>query len=102
VTLRRISRPETGSAFGWYDYTKREVQLYVGLTGANLPVVALHELTHAVHHAYRLRERDSHRKFQQAQLKGWLGIVRDNPGAWRWLVWSISSPLAHIAPASTG
>jgi hypothetical protein len=96
VTLRRISRPETGSAFGWYDFTKREVQLYVGLTGANLPVVALHEITHAVHHAYRLRQRDSHRKFQRTELKGWLGIVRDNPDAWRWLIWSMARPATAL------
>lgn len=89
VTLRRISRLETGSAFGWYDFGRREVQLYSGLTGANLPIVAMHEITHAVHHAHSIRQRDRHRNFQRSQLRGWLGIMRDNPSAWRWLVWAI-------------
>ena len=100
VTLRKISKAETGNAFGWYDFDAREVQLYVGLTGANLPVVALHEITHAVHHAYELRQRDTHLNFQRSQLKGWLNIMRDNPSAWRWLVSVIHSATATSAPQS--
>ena len=92
VTLRSISKARTGNAFGWYDYARREVQLYEGLTGANLPIVALHELTHAVHHAYALKPHDTHLRFQRTQLQGWLGIMRDNPGAWRWLAWVMSFP----------
>lgn len=90
VTMRNISRLESRNAFGWYDFERREVQLSVGLTGTNLPVVALHEITHAVHHAYAIGDRDTHRNFQRSQLKGWLGIMRDNPSAWRWLVWAIA------------
>jgi hypothetical protein len=89
VTVRVLSRQQTGNAFGWYDFDQREVQLYAGLTGSNLPVVALHEITHAVHHAYALGTRDSHRQFQRAELRGWLGVVRHNPAAWRWLLWCI-------------
>jgi hypothetical protein len=92
VSVRRISRAESGSAFGWYDFDRREVQLYAGLSGANLPVVALHEITHAVHHAYALRTRDTHRNFSRCQLEGWLGIMRDNPSAWRWLAWIMNLP----------
>jgi hypothetical protein len=100
VALRCISRNETGNAFGWYDPQRREVQLYVGLRGPNLPVVALHEITHAVHHAYALKLRDSHRNFNHAQQEGWLGIVRDNPAAWHWLAWAISFPHgASLTPA---
>ncbi|MEO5696626.1 MAG: hypothetical protein ABIQ60_05755 [Burkholderiaceae bacterium] len=94
VTLRTLTKGQTGNAFGWYDYDRREVQLYAGLSGANLPVVALHELTHAVHHAYGLGPRDKHRRYLRAQLDGWLGIMRDNPSAWRWLVWTIRSSQA--------
>jgi hypothetical protein len=90
VALRRISKTETGNAFGWYDFERREVQLYSGLTGANLPVVALHEITHAVHHAYGLGALDKHRNFTHSQLRGWLGVMRDNPEVWHWLVWAIS------------
>jgi hypothetical protein len=98
VTLRSISKAQTGNAFGWYDFERREVQLYAGLTGANLPVVALHEITHAVHHAYQLKQRDKHRNFQRTQLKGWLGIMRENPSAWRWLAWVMSFPTAVHPP----
>jgi hypothetical protein len=89
VTVRVLSRLQTGNAFGWYDPALREVQLYAGLSGSNLPIVALHEITHAVHHGHNIKVRDSHRNFLHSQLKGWLGIVRDNPAAWRWLLWSI-------------
>ncbi len=92
VALRRISRGQTGNAFGWYDLQRREVQLYDGLAGANLPVVALHEITHAVHHAYALKARDTHRNFNRAQLEGWLAIMRSNPMAWHWLARTISFP----------
>lgn len=93
VALRCISRHETGNAFGWYDRQRREVQLYSGLCGTNLPVVALHEITHAVHHAYALKRRDKHHNFNRAQVEGWLGIVRNNPDAWHWLARTISFPL---------
>lgn len=97
VTLRSISKAQSGSAFGWYDFNRREVQLWAGLSGANLPIVALHKITHAVHHANQLKPRDTHRNDQRAQLQGWLGIVRENPSAWRWLVWAMAArgnPLA--------
>jgi hypothetical protein len=87
VAVRSLSRSECGNAFGWYDYDRREVQLLEGLSGPNLPVVAVHEITHAVHHAYALRTRDTHRNFARCQLEGWMGIMRDNPSGWRWLAW---------------
>lgn len=92
ITIRGIGREETGSAFGWYHFSRQEAQLYTGLTGPNLAVVALHELTHAVHHVYGIRNRDRHHNFRRAQLKGWLDIIRRNPGAWRWLAWLMSFP----------
>ena len=93
VTIRRISKTETGNAFGWYDHGRREVQLYSGLHGHNLPVVAVHEITHAVHHLYGVKTRDAHRNFLRAQRHGWLGIMQHNPSAWRWLAWTMSTPL---------
>jgi hypothetical protein len=90
VALRCITRGQTGNAFGWYDMQRREVQLYAGLAGTNLPVVALHEITHAVHHAYALKLRDSHGNFNRAQLEGWFDIMRSNPQAWFWLAWTMS------------
>jgi len=99
VTIRSISKSACGDAFGWYHLSKQEAQLYSGLTGSNLAVVALHELTHAVHHMYDLKKRDRHQAFRQAQLKGWLGIMMNNPGAWRWLAWVISFPSkARLGP----
>jgi hypothetical protein len=93
VTIRRISKSETGNAFGWYVRGSREVQLYSGLHGHNLPVVAVHEITHAVHDVYGLKVRDAHRNFLRAQRLGWLGIMQHNPSAWRWLAWTMSAPL---------
>jgi hypothetical protein len=101
VTIRSIPRSQTGGAFGWYHFSRREAQLYRGLTGANIAIVALHEITHAVHHAYGLKQRDRHLKFRHAQVDGWLSIMRSNPGAWRWLVWVITFPaLASVTPGS--
>ena len=93
VTVRLISKSETGNAFGWYDQERREVQLYQGLHGRNLPVVAVHEMTHAVHDVFGLKERDKHRNFLRAQREGWRGIMQHNPSAWRWLAWTMSEPM---------
>jgi len=103
VTIRAIGKSEAGSAFGWYDYAKREAQLYERLAGSNLAVVALHEITHAVHHLHGLKQRDRHHAYWRAQVKGWMGIMASSPGAWRWLAWVMSFPgKACIAPAAHG
>lgn len=92
VPVRTLSRAQTGNALGWYDFDRREVQLYEGLNGANVAIVALHEITHALHHAHGLRQRDRERNFVQAQLKGWFQIMLRDPHAWRWLAWVMSFP----------
>lgn len=103
VTLRSISKAECGHAFGWYHFKEQEAQIYCGLTGPNLAVVALHEITHAVHHAYAISHRDKHGNFRRAQLQGWMRIMRDSPGTWRWLAWLMSFPAqARIGPAAAG
>ena len=90
VDMRIISRSDSGHAFGWYDLSSREVQLCEGLGGAHLPIVAVHELTHAIHHVWGLDDHDPHEAFLQAQLRGWLSIIRCNPAAWDWLVWAMT------------
>ena len=103
ITIRSITKTESGDAFGWYHFSKQEAQLYIGLTGSNLAVVALHEITHAVHHMYDIKKRDKHRNFRRAQLKGWLGIMKHNPSAWRWLAWVMSFPSkASLGPVAPG
>lgn len=92
VSIRSISKAQSAGAFGWYYFANQEAQLYSGLTGSNLAIVALHEITHAVHHMYALKPRDRHQNFRRAQLKGWLGIIKHNPSAWRWLAWVMSFP----------
>jgi len=92
VPVRILSRAQAGNALGWYDFERREVQLYSGLSGANVPIVALHEITHALHHAHGLRVRDRERNFVRAQLKGWFQIMLRDPAAWRWLAWTMSFP----------
>lgn len=99
VTIRIIGKSECGNAFGWYHLSRQEAQLYSGLTGSNVAVVALHELTHAIHHTYEVKNRDRHLAFKRAQLKGWLSIMTDSPSAWRWLAWVMSFPAqARLAP----
>jgi hypothetical protein len=92
VPVRILSRAQAGNALGWYDFERREVQLYEGLNGANVPIVALHEITHALHHAHGLRVRDRERNFVRAQHRGWLAIMLRDPHTWRWLAWAMSFP----------
>jgi hypothetical protein len=92
VPMRTITRAQTGNAFGWYHFDRREIQLYDGLAGANVAIVALHEITHALHHARGLRERDRERAYLRAQVRGWLEIMLRDPETWRWLAWSMSFP----------
>jgi hypothetical protein len=102
VRLRGISKSQCGNAFGWYVFAEREAQLYRGLVGANLAVVALHEITHAVHHVHGLEDGHRHRDFRQAQVHGWLGVMRRSPAAWRWLAWLVSFPeRANLAAPAT-
>jgi len=58
IMIRSIPRSETGSAFGWYHFSRQEAQLYRGLTGGDLAILALHEITHAVRHVYAIKQRD--------------------------------------------
>jgi len=92
LPVRRLTRAQTGNAFGWYDFGRREIQLFEGLTGPNVAVVAVHEITHALHHAHGLRVRDRERHFIQAQHKGWAEIMTRDPITWRWLAWVMSFP----------
>lgn len=102
VRLRGISRTESGNAFGWYLFAEREAQLYRGLAGPNVAIVALHEITHAVHHAHGLKDGHRHRHFRRAQLQGWFGVMQHSPAAWRWLAWLISFPeQASLASSGT-
>ncbi|MEK0416379.1 MAG: hypothetical protein RI949_385 [Pseudomonadota bacterium] len=97
VGVRVISRASCGNAFGWYDLTRQEVQLCEGLLGTHLPIVALHEITHAIHHVWGLDDHDLHDDFLHAQQAGWMGLIKVNPTAWRWLVWTMSFPSRSLA-----
>jgi hypothetical protein len=96
VTLEAISAREAGSAFGWYLYEESRARLYARLQGANLAVVAVHELTHAVHWHGGVDDGSSHRDFVAVQTRLWLAFMTRNPGAWRWLAYLLS----HEAHAS--
>ena len=92
VPVLKLTRAQTGNAFGWYDFGRREVQLFEGLTGSNVAIVAVHEITHALHHAHGLGLRDLERRYIGAQHKGWVEIMRRDPVTWRWLAWTMSFP----------
>ncbi|HTN47883.1 MAG TPA: hypothetical protein VMK32_00465 [Burkholderiaceae bacterium] len=89
---------------GYFSSTKdgHLVELYEGLHGPQRAVVFVHEVTHAIHAAARLRQRDTRERFVAAQVAGWLQFVRRNPGAWMWLLATIREqaefePLALLA-----
>ncbi len=90
VTLEAISAREAGSAFGWYLYKESEARLYANLAGANLAVVAVHEVTHAVHWHGGVEDGSSHREFVGVQARHWLDFMLLNPEAWRWLAYLLS------------
>jgi len=72
--------------WGYYLIRRRGVRLHEELTGRHLAVIVLHELTHAFHHAARLKTRETRRRFIRVQAQAWLSFVRDNPDAWCWLL----------------
>jgi hypothetical protein len=76
---------------GYFSVRNQEhiVELYEHLEGPQRSVVFIHEVTHAIHSIARLRVRDTRARFVAAQVAGWLGFVRQNPGAWRWLLATI-------------
>ena len=76
---------------GYFSSTKDEhvVELYEHLQGPQRAVVFVHEVTHAIHSAARLRIRDTRARFVAAQVAGWLRFIRHNPGAWMWLLATI-------------
>jgi hypothetical protein len=79
------------SVDGYFSITNREhvVELYEHLLGPQRSVVFIHEVTHAIQSVARLRIRDTRPRFVAAQVAGWLRFVRQNPGAWMWLLATI-------------
>lgn len=90
VTLEAIGAREAGSAFGWFFYEESTARLYARLAGANLAVVAMHEVTHAVHWHGGVSDGSSHREFIAAQTRHWLDFMLENAEAWRWLAYLLS------------
>jgi len=79
------------SVDGYFSFTNQQhvVELYEHLQGPQRAVVFIHEVTHAIQSAARLRLRDTRARFVAAQVAGWLQFVRQNPGAWMWLLATI-------------
>lgn len=100
VPVRTLSEPAARRLGIWgdYDYASHAVRLYEGLRGPHAAVVAIHELTHAIHHRARLRNRDTKKRFIAAETDGWLRLIRDNPHAWRWLLRTMHAE-ALVRPA---
>ena len=85
--------------WGDYDYATHVIRLYEGLQGPHAAVVAMHEMTHAIHHRAKLRNRDTKKRFIAAETDGWLRLIRDNPGAWRWLLVGVRAE--HVSPSGS-
>lgn len=77
--------------WGDYDYASHRIRLYEGLQGPHAAVVVAHELSHAIHHQAKLKNRDTKKRFIAAETDGWLRLIRDNPDAWRWLLGAMRS-----------
>ncbi len=90
VTLEAINAREAGSAFGWFFYKESRARLYEQLNGVNLAVVAVHEVTHAVHWHGGVGDGSAHRDFVTAQSRHWLDFMLGNPEAWRWMAYLLS------------
>jgi len=63
------------NAWAFYDCKTHEVRMDPLLQREHLAVVFVHELTHAVHHAYELDDGDKHTAFVRAQARGWLSFI---------------------------
>lgn len=72
--------------WGYYLIRRRGVRLHEELIGRHLAVIVLHELTHAFHHAARMRTRETRRRFTRVQAQAWQRFVQDNPDAWCWFL----------------
>ncbi len=84
--------------WGDYDFARHRIRLYEGLRGPHAAVVAAHELSHAIHHQARLKNRDTKKRFIAAETDGWLRLIRDNPDAWRWLLVTMRSESQAMRP----
>lgn len=87
VTLHSIKTHEARGAFGYYSIDENRAELWDELCGANLAVVAIHEITHAIHDKAGVKDGSSHIAFRAAQTDGWLDFMLKNPGAWQWIVY---------------
>lgn len=95
VTLHSIKAYQTRGAFGWYSYDDYKAELWDELHGANLAVVAIHEITHAIHQQFKLKDGSKHLAFRRGEADGWLEFMLKNPTAWQWLVYLMTHEAAR-------
>ncbi len=77
---------DRAGVWGYYLYADQWVHLHEQLRGEHFAVIFWHELTHAFHHAAGMQDRETRRRFVNAQASAWLEFVSKNPGAWKWFV----------------
>lgn len=77
---------DRAGVWGYYLYANHGVHLHEHLRGEHFAVIFWHELTHAFHHAVGIQDRETRRRFVNAQASAWLEFVSKNPGAWKWFV----------------
>jgi len=77
---------DRAGVWGYYLYADHGVHLHEHLRGEHFAVIFWHELTHAFHHAVGMEDRETRRRFVNAQASAWLEFVSKNPGAWKWFV----------------
>jgi hypothetical protein len=72
--------------WGDYSYDTGDIRYCETLIGVHKAVIFWHEVVHGIHDQWKMDDANSLRNFAQAQTEGTLSFVRNNPGAWRWLL----------------
>ena len=94
TTLAQLHCDKAG-AYGFYTLRGGLVELSDGLQGANLAVVAIHEVLHFLHECEGLDSAASVKRYREVQARTLLRFWKDNPTFWRWWL-SVVNPLNPV------
>lgn len=54
-------------------------------TGVRAVETLIHEITHAIHHAYVIKDGDDEERMVTTLARGWAQVYYDNPALLRWM-----------------
>lgn len=102
VQLAVLDAGEEPRLWAYYVHKGEGVRLQGELVGPHLAVIALHEVTHALHRAVGLKDGKVHADFSRGQAQALLPFIRDNPRVWCWFVTaarSVRRPAHSFVPS---